>query len=225
MTTNPSFFDFILNASFIVKCVILILVFASITSWTIIIERIRFYKRQWQETKQFESQFWSGIAMNDLYHTVKQAPDEQIGLPKVFSAGFETFNKLQSTGNHNPDSIMDGAQRAMQIVENDISDKLEQPLTLLSTIGSMSPYIGLFGTVWGIMTAFQALGTMQQASIAAVAPGISEALITTALGLFAAIPAAIFYNRFTQHVSRLQNRAETFSTELTNILQRAITNK
>lgn len=222
MTTNPSFFDFILNASFIVKCVILILVLASITSWTIIIERIRFYKRQWHATKQFESRFWSGIAMNDLYQSVKQESKEAAGLPNVFSAGYETFTKLQSTGNHNPDNIMDGTQRAMQIVENDMSDKLEQPLTLLSTIGSMSPYIGLFGTVWGIMTAFQALGTMQQASIAAVAPGISEALITTALGLFAAIPASIFYNRFTQHVTRLQNRAETFSTELTNILQRAI---
>src|SRR3990167_1275962 len=221
MTTNPSFFDFILNASFIVKCVILILVFASITSWTIIIERIRFYKHQWNETKQFEARFWSGIAMNDLYQSMKQESDETIGLSKVFSAGFETFTKLQSTGNHNPDNIMDGAQRAMQVVENDMSDKLEQPLTLLSTIGSMSPYIGLFGTVWGIMTAFQALGTLQQASIAAVAPGISEALITTALGLFAAIPASIAYNRFTQQVTRLQNRTDMFSAELTNILQRA----
>lgn len=222
MTTNPSFFDFIFNASFIVKCVILILFFASITSWTIIIERIRFYKKQWAQTKQFENRFWSGIAIQDLFQAVKHEPTDAIGLPDVFSSGYETFTKLKSAGNHTPDNIMDSAQRAMQIVENDIADQLERPLTLLSTIGSMSPYIGLFGTVWGIMTAFQALGTMQQASIAAVAPGISEALITTALGLFAAIPAAIFYNRFTQHVSRLQNRVETFSTELTNILQRAI---
>lgn len=222
MTTNPSFFDFIFNASFIVKCVILILFFASIASWTIIIERIRFYKKQWAQTKQFENRFWSGIAIQDLFQAVKHESTETIGLPDVFSSGYETFTKLKSTGNHTPDNIMDSAQRAMQVVENDIADQLERPLTLLSTIGSMSPYIGLFGTVWGIMTAFQALGTMQQASIAAVAPGISEALITTALGLFAAIPAAIFYNRFTQHVSRLQNRIDTFSTELTNILQRAI---
>src|SRR3990167_10731795 len=178
MTTNPSFFDFIINASFIVKCVILILLFASITSWTIIVERIRFYKRQWHATKQFEARFWSGIAMNDLYQSVTHEPKETTGLSSVFSAGFEAFSKLQSTGNHNTDNIMDGTQRAMQIIENDLSDQLERPLTLLSTIGSMSPYIGLFGTVWGIMTAFQALGTMQQASIAAVAPGISEALIT-----------------------------------------------
>lgn len=225
MSTNPSFWDFIINASFVVKCVILILVSASITSWAIIVERSRYYKRQWREAKAFEARFWSGIAMNDLYHQIKHDDDStnNIALPKVFTAGFEAFTKLQSTGNHDADNIMDGTQRAMQIVESDMADELEQPLTLLSTIGSMSPYAGLFGTVWGIMTAFQALGAMQQASIAAVAPGISEALITTALGLLTAIPAAVAYNRFTQQVSRLQNRTEIFSTELTNILQRAIT--
>lgn len=222
MTANPSFFDFIFNASFIVKCVILILFFASITSWAIIIERVRYYKNQWAQVKQFENRFWSGIAMNDLYHEVTREADENAGLPSVFASGFQEYSKLKEMGNRQSDEIMDATQRAMQIAEGDIADKLEQPLTLLSIIGSMSPYIGLFGTVWGIMTAFQALGTMQQASIAAVAPGISEALITTALGLFAAIPAAIAYNRFTQQVNRLQNKIEMFSVELTNILQRAI---
>jgi len=222
MTANTSFWSFIINASFIVKCVILVLFFASVTSWTIIVERVRFYKRQWEQTKKFETRFWSGIAMTDLYQAITHEPSGNIGLPKVFSAGFQAFSKLQTAGNHNSENIMDGTQRAMQIVENDMADQLERPLTLLSTIGSMSPYVGLFGTVWGIMTAFQALGTMQQASIAAVAPGISEALITTALGLFAAIPAAIAYNRFTHQTSRLQNRAEMFSGELANILQRAI---
>ena len=222
MTTDTSFFDFIINASFIVKCVILILVFASISSWTMIVERWKFYKNQWEETAQFETRFWSGIAINDLYNSVKNEPTEMSGLPKVFSAGFETFSKLQTDGNHNTDSIMDSTQRAMQAAESDVNDKLEQSLGWLSTIGSMSPFVGIFGTVWGIMTAFQALGTMQQASIAAVAHGISEALITTALGLFAAIPAGVAYNRFTQQVSRIQNRMETFSSELTNILQRAV---
>ncbi|OGT32978.1 MAG: protein TolQ [Gammaproteobacteria bacterium RIFCSPHIGHO2_02_FULL_39_13] len=221
MTTNPSFFDFILNASFIVKCVILILFFASVASWAIILERIRFYKRQWVNIKKFESRFWSGIAMNDLYREVTQETENDASLVRVFSAGFQEFSKLKEVGNQNQDAVMDGTQRAMQIAESDMIDQLEQPLTLLSTIGSMSPYVGLFGTVWGIMTAFQALGTMQQASIAAVAPGISEALITTALGLFAAIPASIAYNRFTQQVTRLQNRTDMFSAELTNILQRA----
>lgn len=222
MTADTSFWSFIINASVIVKCVIFLLFAASITSWTIIIERIRFYKKKWVDTKTFEDRFWSGIAMSDLYQSVKQNDDAQPGLPTVFSAGFETFHKLQTAGKQHPDAMMDGVQRAMQIVENDIADQLEQPLTLLSTIGSMSPYVGLFGTVWGIMAAFQALGAMQQASIAAVAPGISEALITTALGLFAAIPAAIAYNRFTQQVARLLNRVEIFSAELTNILQRAV---
>ncbi len=222
MTADTSFWSFIINASFTVKCVILILFFASITSWTIIVERWKFYKKQWRATKQFESRFWSGIAMNDLYQQVTRENTNDIGLTKVFSSGFQTFSKLQSTGNYESNDIMDSTQRAMQTAESDMLDQLEQPLTLLSTIGSMSPYIGLFGTVWGIMAAFQALGTMQQASIAAVAPGISEALITTALGLFAAIPAAIAYNRFTHQVSRLQNRTEMFSAELANILQRAI---
>ncbi|EKD44814.1 MAG: TolQ protein [uncultured bacterium] len=159
--------------------------------------------------------------MNDLYREVTQETENDASLVRVFSAGFQEFSKLKEVGNQNQDAVMDGTQRAMQIAESDMIDQLEQPLTLLSTIGSMSPYVGLFGTVWGIMTAFQALGTMQQASIAAVAPGISEALITTALGLFAAIPASIAYNRFTQQVTRLQNRTDMFSAELTNILQRA----
>lgn len=221
MTTNPSFFDFILNASFIVKCVILILFFASVASWAIIIERMRYYKNQWGQVKQFEKRFWSGVAMNDLCHEVSQQADKNVGLPAVFSAGFQEFSKLKEM-NQDREVILDGTQRAMQIAESEMADRLEKPLTLLSIIGSMSPYVGLFGTVWGIMTAFQALGAMQQASIAAVAPGISEALITTALGLFAAIPAAIAYNRFTQQVVRLQNKVEMFSAELVNILQRAV---
>lgn len=223
MSANPSFWSFIINASFIVKCVILVLFFASITSWTIIVERTRFYKRQLREAKSFETRFWSGIAMNDLYNQIKRDDTaDNLALSNVFIAGFEAFTKLQTTGNHDADNIMDGTQRAMHIVENDMDYEFQKPLTLLSTIGSMSPYVGLFGTVWGIMTAFQALGAMQQASIAAVAPGISEALITTALGLLTAIPAAVAYNRFTQYVARLQNHTETFSAELTNILQRAI---
>lgn len=221
MTANPSFFDFILNASFIVKCVILILFFASVASWAIIIERVRYYKNQWGQVKQFENRFWSGIAMHDLFHEVSHGADETTGLSKVFAAGFQTFSKLKEI-NQDRNAILDSTQRAMQIAESEMADQLEKPLTLLSIIGSMSPYVGLFGTVWGIMTAFQALGAMQQASIAAVAPGISEALITTALGLFAAIPAAIAYNRFTQQVNRLQNKIEMFSTELVNILQRAM---
>lgn len=220
MTTDTSFLNFILSAGIIVKIVMLILLAASISSWAVIFERWKFYKKQWQETKAFQKRFWSGIALNDLYREVVSNSSESIGLPKVFAAGFETFSKLKESGNHDADNIMDGTQRAMQVAESDTLDQLEQSLPLLATVGSVSPFVGIFGTVWGIMTAFQSLGTMQQASIAAVAPGISEALITTALGLFAAIPAAVAYNRFTQHVSRLQNRAEMFSGEIANILQR-----
>jgi len=222
MTTDTSFWSYIINANFVVKCVMLILLFASISSWTIIVERWRFYKKQWSQTKAFQTRFWSGVALTDLYREISQENTTEIGLPKIFAAGFQTFSKLQTACDHDADSIMDSAQRAMQVAETETTDQLEQPLTFLSTIGSMSPYVGLFGTVWGIMAAFQALGTLQQASIAAVAPGISEALITTALGLFAAIPAAVFYNRFTHQVNRLQNQTENFAAELTNILQRAI---
>jgi biopolymer transport protein TolQ len=222
MTADTSFLSYILNASFVVKCVMLILFFASITSWTIIVERWKFYKKQWAITKAFENTFWSGKPMPELYHEIASEEESCIGLPKVFTSGYQAFSKFQSIPNHDPNSVMDNAQRAMQIAENDMLDKLEQPLTLLMTIGSISPFIGLFGTVWGIMIAFQALGTVQQASIAMVAPGISEALITTALGLFTAIPAAVAYNRFTQQVNRLISRTEMFSGELANILQRAV---
>ena len=223
MTADTSFWSFIINAGFIVKCVILILFFASVASWTVIIERIRFYKKQWEQTKLFEQRFWSGGSLNELYQTTqREAP--AIGVEKIFSSGFTAFTQFQHTGKHSADDIISGAQRAMQIAESKSIDELDRPLSLLSNIGSISPFIGLFGTVWGIMTAFQALGTVQQASIAMVAPGISEALITTAIGLFAAIPAAIAYNRFTSQVSKLQNHYEIFSAELTNILHKQVSN-
>lgn len=222
MTVDTSFWSNILNASFIVKCVMLVLLFASIASWTIIVERWKFFKKQWEITKAFENQFWSGVPMPQLYQDIASEEETMTGLPKVFTTGYQAFSKFQSIPNHDPNSVMDNTQRAMQIAENDLLDKLEQPLTLLMTIGSISPFVGLFGTVWGIMIAFQALGTVQQASIAMVAPGISEALITTALGLFTAIPAAVAYNRFTHQVNRLMSRAEMFSAELANILQRAV---
>ena len=221
MTANTSFWDFILNAGFIVKCVILILFFSSIASWTVIVERVRFYKKQWEKTKAFEKKFWSGTSLNELYQST-QHDSASLGVEKIFSSGFSAFSQFQATGKHSHDDVINGAQRAMQIAESKSIDELDRPLSLLSNIGSISPFIGLFGTVWGIMTAFQALGTVQQASIAMVAPGISEALITTAIGLFAAIPAAIAYNRFTNQVAKLQNHYEIFSAELTNILHKQV---
>lgn len=218
MTTDTSIFGYIINAGFVVRCVMLILFFASIASWTVITERFRYYKRQWQETKQFEQRFWSGVSLKELY---EQSSMQKItGLGSIFTSGFKAFSQFQATGHHSRDDIIIGAQRAMQIAESNVLDELERPLPLLATIGSVSPFIGLFGTVWGIMTAFQALATVQQASIAMVAPGLSEALITTAIGLFTAIPAAIAYNRFGHQVARLQNHFDNFSAELTNILHR-----
>ncbi len=217
MTTDISLWTYIAHAGFIVKCVMLILFTASLASWSIIFERILFYKKQWRDIRAFEKIFWSGASLDALY---QQAKDEQSSsdISRVFQAGFSTFSSLKKTGYHNRDAILEGTQRAMIIAQAKNGEQLEWPLSFLATIGSVSPYIGLFGTVWGIMTAFQALGSVQQASIAMVAPGISEALIATAIGLFAAIPAVIAYNRFNNQVNKLQNYYETFEAELTNIL-------
>lgn len=216
MTADGTLWTYIMNAGFVVKCVMLILLFASIASWATIIERRRFYKKQWAEAKSFEQQFWSGASLTHLLQNTEEN-DTNNGLVKIFRSGFHAFSQFQQSGKHSRDEILSGSERAMQIAESKILDEMEKPLSFLATIGSVSPYVGLFGTVWGIMTAFQALGAVQQASIGMVAPGISEALIATAIGLFAAIPAVIAYNRFSQQVARLQNYFETFSAELMNI--------
>ncbi|OGT26743.1 MAG: protein TolQ [Gammaproteobacteria bacterium RIFCSPLOWO2_02_FULL_42_14] len=221
MTVDSTLWSYIINAGFVVKCVILILFVASIASWTMIIERMRFYKKQWKEAKAFEKEFWSGASLANLLQNTEEA-DSQNGLIKIFKSGFNAFSQFQSSGKHSRDEILSSSERAMQIAESKIIDELEKPLSLLATIGSVSPYVGLFGTVWGIMTAFQALGHVQQASIGMVAPGISEALIATAIGLFAAIPAVIAYNRFNQQVARLQNYYETFSAELSTIFHKQV---
>lgn len=225
MTTSPSLWNYIIDAGFVVKCVMLILFAASIASWSVIIERRQFYKKQWQNAKAFQARFWSGADLNNLYQEVSQEDlDDHAnsGLEEVFVAGFQTFSKLKAMGNYPKEDITQDTERAMLIAENKTRNELEKPLSLLATIGSVSPFVGIFGTVWGIMTAFQALGTAQQASIAMVAPGISEALLTTAFGLFAAVPAVIAFNRFTQQVERLQSNTESFSSELINILHRAL---
>lgn len=216
MATDTSLWSYIINAGFIVKCVMLILFAASLTSWSVIFERILFYKKQWRDIRQFEKTFWSGATLDTLFAENKNNSE----ISRIFHAGFEEFSKLKQTNKHSRESMIEGAQRAMQIAQAKSEEQMEWPLSLLATIGSVSPYIGLFGTVWGIMTAFQALGSVQQASIAMVAPGISEALIATAIGLFAAIPAVIAFNRFNNQVTKLQNYYDTFEAELTNILHR-----
>lgn len=222
MTADISIWSYISNADFVVKCVMSLLFLASIASWAIIFERILFYKKQWRDTRSFEKSFWSGASLQTLLQESESVANKNNAMAAIFNSGLTEFSHLQSNGSRQRQEIIDGAQRAMQIAQAKETDQMTWPLSLLATIGSVSPYVGLFGTVWGIMHAFQALGTVQQASIAMVAPGISEALIATAIGLFAAIPAVIAYNRFNNQVSRLQHQYDTFEAEFTNILYREI---
>ena len=217
---DTSIWTFILDAGLIVKLVMLILVIASVFSWTIIFQRITLFKQTRTLADQFEKQFWSGaVNMEELYNTLKNKGNELAGQAAIFHAGIHEFFKLRDQ-QASTDVIMQSCERAMRAAFNQEMDRLEHNLSFLATVGSTSPYIGLFGTVWGIMTSFQALGTAQQATIAMVAPGISEALIATAFGLFAAIPAVIGYNRFSSQLERLQNKYDVFQDELINILQR-----
>lgn len=219
MTTDASLWSFIFHAGTAVKIVMAILALASIASWTIIFQRSMFLSSAKENVKTFEKKFWSGTDLNQLYANIHPHRRELSGLEHIFVVGFEEFNRLNKQA-VTPEAVMEGAGRAMRIAVAHEIDNLEQNLSFLATVGSTSPYVGLFGTVWGIMTAFRALGAVQQATIAMVAPGISEALITTAMGLFAAIPAVISYNRFANTVERLVNYYETFQEEFSRILHR-----
>lgn len=220
MAAEPSLWSFIANASLIVKLVMLLLLAASIWSWTIIFQRWIFLKEANLAVKKFEEQFWSGNELQKLYQELNTHRDSLRGLEIIFYAGFSEYTRLSKQPMAKPSAIFEGAQRAMRIVlAREIAD-LEQHLSFLATVGSTSPYVGLFGTVWGIMTSFRALGVTQQATMAMVAPGISEALIATAMGLFAAIPAVIAYNRYASEVERLANIYDTFKEEFSSILHR-----
>ena len=196
MSTDHSLLDLILNASLLVQFVMLLLVLASVISWTMIFNKRKFLRYAIREAAKFENQFWSVEDLSPLYTRISSGRYEPTGMEKIFEAGFKEFVRMRKQEHIEPEAVLDGAQRSMRIAMNKEMDQLETNLSFLATVGSTSPYIGLFGTVWGIMNSFQALGTVQQATIAMVAPGISEALIATAMGLFAAIPAVIAYNRF-----------------------------
>lgn len=214
---NPSVWSYFFNAGPIVKLVMLLLITASIASWTVIFERLMFLKKSKLALNHFEKLFWGSEDLSQLYKSLQQK--SLSGLAAIFSAGFKEFLQLNQPGilaNH----VMSGAKRAMRVAQIHENEKLESYLPLLATIGSVSPYVGLFGTVWGIMSAFSSLSQVSEASIAMVAPGISEALVATALGLFAAIPAVIAYNRFVQLVDRLLNRYEAFEDEFASLLYR-----
>jgi biopolymer transport protein TolQ len=198
----------------------LFLLLISLASWTVIFKKRLTLSQARREANEFEDEFWSGIDLTVLYSRLNKKEEDAYGLEAIFLAGFQEFLRLRNQTHLDPEILVSGAQRAMRATMNGEFEDLDTHLPLLATAGSTSPYIGLFGTVWGIMNAFRALGTVQQATLSQVAPGIAEALIATALGLFAAIPAVIAYNRYSTEVERLVSRYETFIDEFSNILQR-----
>ena len=218
MTPDMSFFHLITNASIPVQAVMLMLVVASVMSWTMIFKKRVWLNRAKHAADAFEEHFWSLEELTPLYQEVNEKREEASGMELLFEAGFREFVRLQKNRGAVPDVIMEGAQRAMRVALNKEVEELETHLSFLASVGSTSPYVGLFGTVWGIMNSFRALGNVQQASISMVAPGIAEALVATAMGLFAAIPAVIAYNRFSNDVERLVNRYDTFIEEFSAIL-------
>jgi len=197
-----------------------VLLMASLSSWVMIFQRWIFLRRVSVEVDTFEDHFGSGIDLRELYREL-DAEDVLTGIEDMFVAGFKEYTRLSDQSGADTEAIMQGVQRAMRVSLNRQEEKLETHLAFLATVGSTSPYIGLFGTVWGIMNSFRSLANMSQATLATVAPGISEALVATAMGLFAAIPAVIGYNRFSARVEVLMKRYETFSEEFTAILYRA----
>ncbi len=222
MSADLSLFELVLNASVLVQLVMLVLLAASVISWTMIFRKHLRLKRAREQAEEFEDQFWSGKDLVSMYNQINSLKNDTVGMERIFQAGFREFARLRAQGGIEPRAIMDGTQRAMRVALAREVEELEVNLSFLATVGSTSPYIGLFGTVWGIMNSFRALGSVNQATLAMVAPGISEALVATAMGLFAAIPAVIAYNRYGNDVERLTNRYDTFVEEFSTILQRQV---
>jgi biopolymer transport protein TolQ len=217
---NLSLIQLVLDASLLVQMVMLLLLLISIYSWSLILRKGRYLKKARRAADDFEDRFWKGKDLNALYSRVCSANDEPTGMEGIFTSGYMEFVRLRKQPNMSPSALLEGSQRAMRVVLHREVDEMDADLTSLATVGSVSPYIGLFGTVWGIMNSFHALGGMQQVTLAMVAPGISEALIATAMGLFAAIPAVMAYNHYVEDIERLTTRYDTFLDEFTGILQR-----
>ena len=222
MSTDLSIINLIAGASLLVQLVMLLLVVLSVLSWTVIFSKFRLLKKAEENAKNFEDKFWGANDLSNLYSQVNKevkTPGGN-GLELIFEAGFKEFARLRKDADMTPKVIMDGVQRSMRVAMSRELDAVENHLPFLATVGSTSPYIGLFGTVWGIMNSFRALGNAKQATLGMVAPGIAEALIATAMGLFAAIPAVVTYNKYVNQVERLTVRYESFYEEFSNILQR-----
>lgn len=219
---NMSVWSLISHASLVVQLVMLSLVAASVASWVIIFQRSNLMRAAKRGLETFEERFWSGIDLSKLYRQAGSNPDPDSGVEQIFRAGFKEFSRLRQQSGVDPDAVMDGVNRAMRVAISREEEKLETALPFLATVGSTSPYVGLFGTVWGIMNSFLGLAQVQQATLATVAPGIAEALIATAIGLFAAIPAVIAYNRFAARSEVLIGRYYTFADEFQAILHRKV---
>lgn len=224
MQADLSITALILEASIVVQLVMLLLLFFSVAGWAMIFQRRKALQTALQDAYKFEERFWSGVDLARLFQEISARAHNSRGMELLFYAGFKEFARLRNNPDIQRQHILDASYRAMRVAHSREMDKLESNLSLLATIGSISPYIGLFGTVWGIMNAFIGLGSVQQATLAMVAPGIAEALIATAMGLFAAIPAVIAYNRFTNQVEKVDNQYLNFMDEFIAILQRQALN-
>lgn len=222
MEENLSVLGLILDAGLVVQLVMILLLLATLTSWTLIYVKRGVLARTRKQADQFDKIFWSGGKLNDIYDAVKRHPNSEIGVPGLFRSGYDEFMRLRAEDHLAADDILASVQRAMRVARSREIDRLDRGLAFLATVGSTSPYVGLFGTVWGIMNAFIGLGGAKHATMDMVAPGIAEALIATAMGLIAAIPAVIAYNTFSSHVERLESRYDTFAEELIGIVQRGV---
>ncbi len=220
MQAELSLLDLVLHASWPVKVVMALLLLASLASWVIIFRKRQVISRARRQADEFEERFWSGVDLAALFRQISGENAPVSGLEAIFESGFREFARLRQRKRGATTGLLEGAERAMRVALNREMERLENHLSFLATVGSTSPYVGLFGTVWGIMISFQALANVNQATIAMVAPGISEALVATAMGLFAAIPAVVGYNKFSSEVERLEGRYDTFKEEFSTILHR-----
>ena len=222
MTHDFSIVSLLLNASWVVQAVVLLLLTVSVISWAAIFRKVFALKRIQRLTEVFERDFWSGASLSELYLAATRNAHQGSPMERIFASGMREFQKLREKRINDADTLLGGARRAMRASYQREIDALEVNLDFLGSVGSVSPYVGLFGTVWGIMHAFTGLAALTQVTLATVAPGIAEALVATAIGLFAAIPAVIFYNRFTHDIDRAANQLETFMEEFSNILNRSV---
>ena len=220
MNQDLSIVQLMLNASWVVQAVVVLLMVVSVMSWAAIFRKVFSLKRVRAHNDNFEREFWSGTNLNDLYAAAAQSAKHGGPMERIFASGMREYQKLRERRITDNGALLDGARRAMRASFQRELDVLETNLSFLASVGSVSPYVGLFGTVWGIMHAFTGLAALAQVTLATVAPGIAEALVATAIGLFAAIPAVVFYNRFAHDIDRVANAMETFMEEFSNILQR-----